>query len=91
MSRRKVEVFFSGVVQGVGFRYFVCQQAQDLGVVGLVRNLPDGRLMVTAEGDQEQLDTFINEIKPGPRSAVVEDVAVRWTMAEGRFTSFNMM
>ncbi len=91
MSRRKVEIFISGVVQGVGFRYFVCHQAQDLGVVGLVRNLPDGRLMITAEGDQEQLDAFIDDVKSGPRSAVVEDVAIRWTMAEGRFTSFNMM
>ena len=90
MNRRKVEILVSGFVQGVGFRYFVYRQALELGVFGWVRNLPDGRVAVMAEGDEDQLKAFIVDIKSGPRAAVVEDVSLRWFPADGRFTSFNI-
>jgi acylphosphatase len=90
MNRRKVEILVSGVVQGVGFRYFVYRQALELGVCGWVGNRPDGRVEVVAEGDEIQLKALIEEIKVGPRSAEVEEVVPRWSGADSHFTSFTI-
>ena len=90
MSLRKVELVISGVVQGVGFRYFVYHSARQLGVVGWVRNLPDGRVHVTAEGDHGLLESFIEELRIGPRMASISDIAVKWSDATGKFRSFEV-
>ncbi len=60
-----------GAVQGVGFRYFAWRQAVRLGLSGWVRNLPDGRVEVAAEGDPERLAELEVELRRGPRSASV--------------------
>ncbi len=54
-------VFFSGRVQGVGFRYHTLQIAKEFEVSGYVRNLPDGRVQLEAEGDQREVRAFIAE------------------------------
>jgi acylphosphatase len=63
--------FVSGRVQGVGFRFFVEQQAGKLGVSGYVRNLFDGRVEVYAIGDAQQMDTLRTALNRGPRMAQV--------------------
>ena len=64
-----------GRVQGVGFRWFVLQQARKLGITrGRARNLDDGTVEVVAEGDRAQLDALESELNRGPRSAYVERV-----------------
>ncbi|MCX6835034.1 MAG: acylphosphatase [candidate division Zixibacteria bacterium] len=90
MSLRKVELVISGVVLGVGFRYFVYHTARQLGVVGWVRNLPDGSVQVTAEGENGLLGSFIEELKVGPRMASISDVAVKWSDATGEYRSFEV-
>ena len=55
-------VFFSGRVQGVGFRYHVLQIAKEFDVSGYVRNLPDGRVQLEAEGKQQEVRSFIDEV-----------------------------
>lgn len=90
MSRRRVEIVISGVVQGVGFRYFVYRVAHEVGVVGWVRNLPDGRVQIVAEGDAVQLEALVEEMKVGPRHASIQDVALRWSEAEGKLTTFSI-
>ncbi len=57
------QVFFTGRVQGVGFRYTTQAVAQRHDVVGFVRNLPDGRVEVVAEGIPAELDRFIQNIE----------------------------
>ena len=64
----------SGVVQGVGFRYFVQRRAIELGVRGWVRNLPDGRVEVAASGNEGQLVTLEQYLQAGPRHSHVESV-----------------
>lgn len=54
---------FSGHVQGVGFRYQVLQIAKEFDVAGFVRNLPDGRVQLEAEGEREEVRGFILEIE----------------------------
>ena len=90
MSLQKAELVISGVVQGVGFRYFVYRIAQQLGVVGWVRNLPDGRVQVVAEGDRCLLESIIEELKVGPRMAHISNVAVKWSEATGKYRSFEV-
>ena len=64
----------SGMVQGVGFRYFVHARAGNLGLRGWVRNLPDGRVEVVAAGEAEALGTLEGWLQDGPSRARVADV-----------------
>ncbi|HEX9784893.1 MAG TPA: acylphosphatase [Opitutaceae bacterium] len=52
-------VHFIGHVQGVGFRYQTFQTAKEYEVSGFVQNLPDGRVLMEAEGDAEEVDQFV--------------------------------
>ncbi len=55
-------VHYSGQVQGVGFRYTARQAAQGFAVAGYVRNLPDGRVELMAEGESDQVEAFLQEV-----------------------------
>jgi len=66
--------FVSGLVQGVGYRYFTQDAAERLHLAGYVRNLRDGRVEVYAIGVQEQLLRFLAALKKGPRGAMVHGV-----------------
>lgn len=69
-----LHVRITGVVQGVGFRWFVREKARRLGLSGWVRNLGDGSVEVAASGDQGQLDLLVGELKKGPPGAVVAQI-----------------
>jgi acylphosphatase len=56
-------VFFSGHVQGVGFRFTVLQVATEFDVAGFVSNLPDGRVQTEAEGERQEVQAFITAIE----------------------------
>ena len=62
----------TGRVQGVGYRYFALREAQELGVAGFARNLPDGRVEVVAEGADQALADFEARLREGPSFAQVE-------------------
>jgi len=72
-----------GRVQGVGFRYFTHQIAQELGVRGWVKNLPNGTVEVYAEGDEDPIEQLLTGIKKGPSLGFVEDVEVGEVEPEG--------
>ncbi len=74
MTARRYVV--KGRVQGVGFRYFTQKVAQEIGVRGRVRNLPNGAVEVYAEGDVDSMEQFLTGIKKGPSLGFVEDVEV---------------
>ena len=80
----------SGQVQGVGFRYFVRQNAQDLNLTGWVRNLRDGRVEVTAEGQHHALNQLLVRLRKGPISAEVMDINYQFNPAKGEFTTFRV-
>jgi len=89
-GRKRLEVRVSGVVQGVGFRWFVHHHARELGLSGWVSNLPDGSVEVVAEGPGEELERLLVLIEQGPRSALVADREVRWAEPEGLAGSFDI-
>lgn len=79
-----------GRVQGVGFRFFAEAAAAREGIDGWVRNRPDGRVEVAAEGDAEALDRFERSLRMGPRSARVNGVDVEEMVPTGRKTGFTI-
>ncbi|MBK6767237.1 MAG: acylphosphatase [bacterium] len=73
---RRVRVTVNGLVQGVGFRYFVFERAQSLGVTGWVRNLRDGRVEAEVEGKDDQVNMLLDIMREGPTFAHVESCNV---------------
>ena len=74
----RVHLVVHGLVQGVGFRWFVARRADGLGLSGYVRNLYDGSVEAEAEGDRSLIEQFIKEVRIGPRSAQVRDLSLDW-------------
>lgn len=87
----RLHLVIEGRVQGVGFRYFVAEQAQGLGVVGWVRNRWDGSVEVMAEGETEVLESFLAQVRRGPRSSYVSDVKISWEKPSGGFNDFRVV
>ncbi|AKA68422.1 acylphosphatase [Clostridium scatologenes] len=75
MSRYFIEVF--GRVQGVGFRYFVEYTARAFHITGWVKNSEGGSVLIEAQGMNDNVTLFINEVKKGNRFAKVEDITCR--------------
>lgn len=86
----RAHVLVSGMVQGVFFRYHTRELARALGVVGWVRNLPDGRVEAVFEGEGEAVRRMIDFCRRGPPGARVTNVEVRWGEPTGEFSSFTI-
>ena len=86
---RRVHVFYSGRVQGVGFRMTAEEVAQGLGVVGWVKNLRDGRVELVAEADEAVLDRFLKALRNGPMKNFIQQVEICWNHASGTFDEFE--
>ena len=69
-----LHVRVTGLVQGVGFRWFVRERARRLGLSGWVRNLHDGSVEVVAAGDEGQIELLRAELLRGPSGASVEEL-----------------
>jgi acylphosphatase len=69
-----VRYLVSGMVQGVGFRWFVARHARSLGLGGYARNLPDGRVEVVVCGPDEALPELEQLLRAGPANAQVDKV-----------------
>jgi acylphosphatase len=87
-TRESRRYLVSGIVQGVGYRYFAMRIAQRLGLSGYARNLPDGRVDVYAVGSASKLAEFRNELERGPQGASVaavveEEAALNAEFAKG--------
>ncbi len=87
----RLHAFISGRVQGVGFRFFTMQAAQEQNLTGWVRNRWDGRVEVTAEGTHENLNRFLMALRRGPISAEVQNVDYEFKDAKGDFKGFHML
>ena len=76
MTKQARRIIVRGMVQGVGFRYFVQRVGKQLGLTGDVCNLPDSTVEIIAEGTPAQVAEFIGEVRKGPPRAYVERLDV---------------
>ena len=87
----KVNLTISGKVQGVGFRYFVLRQAQELSINGWVSNKPNGDVGALAQAEKVDLERFISKVKKGPSFSRVEDVSLNWVNEAEQYFGFEIL
>jgi acylphosphatase len=85
-----MRVFYSGRVQGVGFRYSAKTVAAGFDISGIVRNLSDGRVELTAEGDRAELEAFRAAIRDAGLKPFIRDENVTWSAAQNDFRGFEI-
>lgn len=90
-ERKRAHVWISGRVQGVFFRAHTAERARRLGVVGFVRNLPDGRVEAVFEGDAPAIEKMLTWCHQGPPRARVESMKVQWEEPRGDFAEFQIL
>jgi acylphosphatase len=81
-------IWYAGRVQGVGFRVTTCRVATGYEVTGTVRNLPDGRVELVAEGERAELEAFRAAIPEAGLQGFIRDEQVAWGPASGGFRGF---
>ena len=86
-----MQIFYSGLVQGVGFRYTAKTVAAGFEVAGTVRNLPDGRVELMAEGDRVELEAFRDAIRGAGLAGFIRDERVIWSDAKNEFHGFDIV
>ena len=89
-DRERAHVRISGQVQGVFFRDSTRQRAEELGLAGWVKNLPDGRVEAVFEGPSEKVREMVRWCEEGPRHASVEDVGTDFEEAGGDLQGFEV-
>jgi acylphosphatase len=85
-----MKIFYSGRVQGIGFRYTARTVAAGFVIAGYVRNLPDGRVELAAEGDDAELEAFRAAIRGAILAGFIRDESVEWADAQNEFRGFEI-
>jgi len=89
MVSKRVHAFYSGRVQGVGFRYAAEALAQKMGIVGWVSNLRDGKVELLAEGDEADLKDLLKRLSED-MAGYVKDTDISWEEPTGEFSDFGI-
>lgn len=89
-ATERIDARVTGRVHGVGFRYFVLREAQELGLVGWVTNENDGSVHCVAEGPRHALEALIGRMREGPPASIVENVSVAWMPPTGTLSNFGV-
>lgn len=87
---KQFRAIISGNVQGVFFRANTQEKAQFLGLTGYARNLPNGRVEVMAQGEEENLKTLEAWLQKGPPPAKVDNCKTKWQTPKEKFSSFEI-
>lgn len=88
--RKRAQIYYTGRVQGVGFRYTVREVACGFDVAGFVRNVTDGRVELVAEGEETEITEFLAGIKSSQLGSHIRTVDVNWLLATGEFKGFEV-
>lgn len=91
MKRSRLHIFYSGRVQGVGFRYTVKRVALGFEVTGWVRNLPDGRVELVGEGMEAELKEFRQAVADAGLEHFIRNEDLSWREATGEFRGFEIV
>jgi acylphosphatase len=91
MAKIQANIIITGMVQGVVFRWFIKERADDLGVTGWVKNQPDGSVKILALGERNKIKELITAAEQGPRFAQIADIKVDWQKPKNKFTDFEIV
>jgi len=84
------EIIVTGRVQGVGFRHYTLQKANELGIFGWVKNMPDDSILIVAQGDEPVINTFIDFLYIGPTCSRVIQVSKSEIISSANFHNFSV-
>ena len=90
MARARLHCLISGRVQGVSYRAYTQREAMQLGLTGWVRNCPDGRVELEAEGEEAALQQLLAWCRQGPPAAIVAEVDTQWEADAGVYRTFDI-
>lgn len=88
---QRLHAIVKGIVQGVGFRFFVYQHGNLLKLRGWVRNRVNGEVEVLAEGNKNELDYLLDKLKEGPEMAQVIEIKTEWQPFIGDLPVFTVL
>ena len=89
-DRERAHLYVSGQVQGVFFRDSARERAEQLGLTGWVKNLPDGRVEALFEGPSERVREMVRWCEQGPQQATVENVKTEFQASKGDLKGFEV-
>lgn len=87
---KRAKIIVNGLVQGVGFRYFVIRHADNLNLKGYTQNLLTGEVLTEVEGDESLIQELIKQLKIGPSRSHVVNCLVDWSDYKNEFKRFEV-
>lgn len=87
---KSLKIIVKGMVQGVGFRYFCYEKANELGIKGYAKNLYNGDVEILAEGEEAMLNEFIKAVNIGPKFSEVNSLKIDEIKNDSRYNSFRI-
>jgi acylphosphatase len=90
MNEARAEIIANGLVQGVGFRYFILRNAEQLGLNGYAKNLYTGEVAAVVEGEKSKIEALFEKIKLGPSHSSVKNAKIFWQKPKNEFTNFEI-
>jgi len=90
MMEVRAEIVVNGLVQGVGYRYYVVREGQKLGLKGYTQNLYTGEVLTVVEGEKAIVEEMIKKLRVGPIHASVKTCKVDWQEPKNEFTDFEV-
>ena len=90
IKKVRAHLLISGRVQGVCFRYYTQDIAQNLEINGWIKNCWDSKVEIVMEGEEEKVEQLINWCYQGPGSAIVEKIDIEWEKYKGEFKAFSI-
>ncbi len=88
--RKRAEITIKGRVQGVGYRFFAVNKANELNLAGYAQNKEDGDVFVVAEGEEDDIRIFLDWLKIGPQLSMVNKIITNWFDVSNCFTNFTV-
>jgi acylphosphatase len=88
--KARAEIIATGLVQGVGFRYYIIRNAEMLGLTGYTKNLFTGEVLTVAEGEKHLIEELFNKIKIGPSHSSVKTCKITWQDFKDEFSTFEV-
>lgn len=90
MNDVQAHIIVSGMVQGVGFRFFASRLARQMGLTGWVKNLSTGQVEIQIEGARGLIEAYIQDLKTGNAYARVRSVQAEWHPFTGKYKTFDV-